>query len=284
MEIYSEKIRSQKEKADVIDQLEELISQNQEIARPNNLDYEVVRNKLVLSNGMEFMRVPAGEFWMGNEYAGDDEKPIHRVDIPWDYWVMRFPVTNEIYNTYVRAIGIKHPVDGWEKKKDHPVTYVKWVDAMAYCQWLHRTLNSEILIPNLQLRLPTEAEWEKAARGVVGLVYPWGNQFDKNKCNTVEGGKRDTTSIGLYSPHGDSPYDCADMSGNVWEWTHSLKKAYPYKIMDGRENEKAYGTRVLRGGSFDNIAGAAKCSYRNDSLYDFELIGFRVILAPPLPK
>ena len=146
------------------------------------------------------------------------------VDIPYDYWMARYPVTNELYNAYVKSKGIKHHVDGWEKKKDHPVVYVSRNDAMEYCKWLNQILHAsrEIPIPNLQLRLPTEAEWEKAACGTDGLEYPWGNQFDKNKCNTNEGGKGDTTPVGLYSPQGDSPYGCADMSGNVWEWTHSL--------------------------------------------------------------
>jgi formylglycine-generating enzyme required for sulfatase activity len=120
---------------------------------------------------MEFMRVPKGKFLMGsrddNKSAYDDEKPQHTVDIPYDYWMARYPVTNELYNAYVKSKGIKHPVDGWEKKKDHPVVYVSWKDAMAYCQWLNEMQNVEFRMQNLQLRLPTEAEWEKAARWAV---------------------------------------------------------------------------------------------------------------------
>src|SRR6266498_4619522 len=188
-------------------------------------------NKITLSNGMELMHVPAGKFLMGstkeNKLARDDEKPQHNVDIPYDYFMARFPVTNELYNTYVKSNGIKHPVNGWGKKKDHPVAYVKWRDAMEYCQRLNNLLKNE-LPSGLVLRPPTEAEWEKAARGTHGREYPWGNEFDKNKCNTSEGGKGGTTPIGFYSPRGDSPYGCADMVGNAWEWTHSLKKEYPY--------------------------------------------------------
>ena len=235
-------------------------------------------------SGIEFVRVPAGKFLMGstkeNKSAYDDERPQHTVDIPYDYWMARNPITNELYNAYTKAKNIKHPVDGWEKKKDHPVTYVKWIDAIAYCRWLNGLIKAE-LPSGLIFRLPTEAEWEKAARGTDGLEYPWGNQFDKNKCNTSEGRKGGTIPVRQYSPQGDSPYGCADMSGNVWEWTRSLKKAYPYNVKDGREDIKASGARVLRGGSFNYNGRYARCACRLD--YDFtnfsNSLGFRVVVA-----
>ena len=114
-------------------------------------------NKITLSNGMELMRVPAGKFSMGstkeNKLAYDDEHPQHTVDIPYDYWMARFPVTNKLYNVYAKANGIKHPVSGWENKKEHPITDVKWTDAMQYCQWLNSLLKNE-LSSGLMLRLP----------------------------------------------------------------------------------------------------------------------------------
>jgi formylglycine-generating enzyme required for sulfatase activity len=231
-------------------------------------------NKLTLSNGMEFMRVPAGKFLMG------DKSEQHTIEIPYDYWMARYPVTNEQYNAYIKAEGINHPVSDWEKKKDHPVVYVNWNAVMEYCQWLNNLLKAE-LPSGLVLRLPTEAEWEKAARGTDEREYPWGNTFDKNKCNSDEGKKGRTTSVGLYSPQGDSPYGCADMAGNVWEWTHSEYKAYPYNAKDGRENEKS-GIRVLRGGSFYNYHWDCRCAYRDRS-FPFDLYsgyGFRVVVSP----
>ena len=153
---------------------------------------------------------------------------------------------------------------------------------MDYCHWLNNLLTAELPV-GLVLRLPSEAEWEKAARGTDRREYPWGNIFDKNKCNTDEDGKRGITSVGIYSPQGDSPYGCADMSGNVWEWMHSLSKAYPYIINDGREDERASGVRVLRGGSFGFNKWTARCTYRYDLDFGND-IGFRVCLALPLPK
>jgi formylglycine-generating enzyme required for sulfatase activity len=242
-------------------------------------------NTLILSNGMEFMRVPAGKFLMGskedNKFAYNNEKCQHTVDIPYDYWMARYPVTNELYNEYVKAKGVKHPVDDWQKKRNHPVVWVSWKDMMAYYEWLNQILNPEIGYRNLHVRLPTEAEWEKAARGTDGREYPWGNTFDKNKCNTREGGKDGKTPVGLYSPQGDSPYGCADMSGNVGEWTHSLYKPYPYRVNDERENEETSAARVLRGGSFVDYERNTRCAYR-DSYVDFPstLRGFRVVVSP----
>lgn len=265
-----------------------LIKENNTIERnqiASDLEPVSIQDKITLSNGMEFMRVPAGKFLMGsasdNIRALDNEKPQHVVDILYDYWMMRFLITNELYNAYVKSNEIKHPVDGWKNKKDHPVVIVSWNDAIAYCQWLNKLLKAE-LPAGLVLRLPIEAEWEKAARGTNGKEYPWGNQFDKNKCNTSEGGKDDTTPVGAYSPQGDSPYGCADMSGNVWEWTHSLLKPYPYRASDGRENEKASGARVLRGGSFIPSKIYARCAYRG--YYDYLGFpkGFRVVVSPIL--
>ena len=239
-------------------------------------------NKLALSNGMEFMHVPAGKFLMGSNSGRDDEKPEHAVDIPYDYWIARFPLTNELYNAYIKSKGGKHPVGGWKKKRDHPVVNVRWMDTMDYCHWLNNLLIAELPV-GLVLRLPSEAEWEKAARGTDRREYPWGNIFDKNKCNTNEDGKRVTTSVGIYSPQGDSPYGCADMSGNVWEWTHSLLNAYPYMINDGREDERVPGVRVLRGGSFGFIGWSARCAYRYDLDFGND-IGFRIVAAPSLSQ
>ena len=110
---------------------------------------------------MEFVVVPAGKFIMGSRDQDDPtdyEKPQHTVDIPYDYFMARFPVTNAQYAAYAKAKGIKHPVSGWEKKRDHPVVKVSWKDAMAYCRWLNDFRQNE-LPAGVVLRLPTEAEW-----------------------------------------------------------------------------------------------------------------------------
>jgi formylglycine-generating enzyme required for sulfatase activity len=242
----------------------------------------LVKNKITLSNGMEFMRVPSGEFTMGSNTGKPDEKPQHLVNIPYDYWMGRFPVTNEQYALFVDAKEINHPVSDWKNKKDFPVVYVKRTDAIDYYQWLTNLMKGELSL-RLLLRLPTEAEWEKSARGVDGREYPWGDKFGNEKCNTNTEG---VISVGTYSPQGDSPYGCADMSGNVWEWTHSLKKPYPYVVNDGREEEKDTIRYVLRGGSFIDNIDCVRCTFRGGlraSFFD-SAIGFRVCIAPPLPK
>jgi formylglycine-generating enzyme required for sulfatase activity len=159
-------------------------------------------------------------------------------------------------------------------KENHPVIHVSWTDAVAFCDWLSQKARR-------LFRLPTEAEWEKAARGTQGRIYPWGDETpDEGRCNS---GREvgDTTPIGRYSPQGDSPYGCTDMAGNVLEWCQSLHKAYPYRVADGREDLEAHGGRVLRGGSFCDPEQCVRCAYRTWSYpnFTFDVVGFRVVAA-----
>ena len=229
--------------------------------------------------GLEFVRVSKGKFIMGSDVR-EQEKPQHAVDIPYDYWMARFPVTNEQYAMYIGK-G-EHPVNYWQQKKEHPLDIISWDEAISYCKWLNNLLYGEL--PNgYLLRLPTEAEWEKAARGNDAREWPWGNEFDKNKCNSADGKKNETTPIGFYSPQGDSPYGCADMVGNVSEWTHSLYKPYPYQSDDDHESETAPGYRVLRGGSWNDYRSIASCTFRLNYHYsDISDVpfGFRVCASP----
>jgi formylglycine-generating enzyme required for sulfatase activity len=151
-----------------------------------------------------------------------------------------------------------------------PVIGVNWHEAEAYCAWLSAVSGQVV-------RLPLEAEWEKAARGTAGVDYPWGERFDPNRCNTVESWIGATTPVGLY-PNGKSPFQIWDASGNVWEWTVSEYRAYP----GGDENaSKDFGERfcVVRGGSWDYDRGVARCAYRlRYTRADFgSFIGFRVL-------
>jgi formylglycine-generating enzyme required for sulfatase activity len=232
--------------------------------------------------GIDFMRVPAGKFVMGSKEGGEFdyewERPQHTIDLPYDFWMGKFILTNKLYSEFLGQK--KHPVDGWQNKRDRPVLNVSWEDVMAYCKWFNETFKSEL--GDLLLRLPTEAEWEKAARGAYGNEWPWGNEFEAGKCNSAEGPKGETTAVGSYSPGGDSPYGCADMVGNVWEWTHSLFAMYPYDPKDGREEEKSRDHRVVRGGSFRNNRNYARCASRGN--YDpgarSYSLGFRVCVVP----
>jgi formylglycine-generating enzyme required for sulfatase activity len=196
-----------------------------------------------------------------------------------DYYMARTPVTNAQYAAFVKAADHKPP-GYWVAKKpaqgleNHPVVEVSWHDAMAYCGWL-------VEIVGRPYRLPSEAEWEKAARGADGRIYPWGNEWDAQRCNTEEGNKEETTLVGSY-PQGASPYGLLDMAGNVWEWTLSLYRPYPYRSSDGREDPRAEGTRVLRGGSWFHRRRYARVSHRNLNI-PINLsgdVGFRVVVAP----
>ena len=233
---------------------------------------------------LDLVRVPAGEFLMGSvvardKDAQDHEFPPHRVHVP-EFYIGQYPVTNLQYAALVKA-GHSEAPRYWEDgeilpgKENHPVVEVSWRDALVFCAWLSGETGQPF-------RLPTEAEWEKAARGTDGRIYPWGDQPpDETRCNfgKKEGG---TTTIGRYSPQGDSPYGCADMAGNVWEWCQSLYRPYPYWAGGGREDPRAGGHRVVRGGSFDSDRRYVRCAVRRSGRTNlrFNYRGYRVVLAP----
>ncbi len=239
---------------------------------PTKTDNEIVWGDSVNIGGIELVRVPKGKFIMGSNDS-ENEKPQHTLHIPYDYWIGRFPVTKMQYDRFSK---------NFEKGKEyHSVVRVTWHDAQNYVMWLNEKFSTQLPKGTI-FRLPSEAEWEKAARGTDGRIYPWGSIFDEKKCNSIEGGKNDTTIVGLYSPQGDSPYGCADMAGNVWEWTRSLWKGYPYVADDGREDESSSDLRVLRGGGFDCRAKLVHCAGRlwYAPLHRSNNIGFRVVCSP----
>jgi formylglycine-generating enzyme required for sulfatase activity len=217
------------------------------------------------------------------------EQPQHEQMLP-AFEIGRYPVTNAEYAAFVAAAGHAAP-HYWsggrppDELSDHPVVNVTWRDALAYVAWLRERTGQPY-------RLPTEAEWEKAARGEDGRLWPWGDDWDVAYANCRPTGPGRTTPVGQYSPAGDSPCGCADMAGNVWEWCSSLwgndpdqpSFAYPYRAGDGRENLKSGGGRILRGGAWNSRnPGIVRCAYRDRSVPDrrIDYVGFRVARGSP---
>ena len=232
--------------------------------------------------------VPAGPFLIGSDptqdrAAYDREKPQRRVTLP-AFQIARFPVTVAEYACFVRG-GHAEPAH-WQtqlQQLNHPVVNVSWRDAVAYAQWLAACTGQP-------WRLPSEAEWEKAARwdpaSGHARIYPWGDQFDPNRCNTDQSGIGTTTPVGSYAEgmrNGASPCGAQDMAGNVWEWTGSVYKSYPYTISDGREQVRSLRDRVLRGGSWDLSARNARAACRLLGVPGVTLSsgGFRLVCAVP---
>jgi formylglycine-generating enzyme required for sulfatase activity len=213
----------------------------------------------------DLITISAGDFIMGSDTGDNDEKPRHTVNLP-AFQIEKLEVTIAQYQVFVLATGHKMPPN-WangnspEGKANHPVVFVSWEDARAYCEWAGR-------------RLPTEAEWEKAARGADGRVYPWGNDWDPKKANAKESGIRGTTAVGSF-PDGASPYGVLDMAGNVWEWVADFYQAYPgNKFQSPYFGEKF---RVDRGGGWFSEKELLRGSNRSGSGVDLrnDDVGFR---------
>lgn len=243
--------------------------------------------------------VPAGDFLMGSDKQHDnkaiyDELPQHQVTLR-AYQIARFPVTVAEYACFIRA---GHEEIGYWQiqlgKLDHPVVHISWDNIVAYVRWLAKTTGQP-------WRLPSEAEWEKAARGSDGQIYPWGDQWDRARANTCETDANTydaelgtTTPVGIYRDRGDaSPCGAHDMAGNVWELTSSFHEPYPYRLGGRREDLTPFGfsrfsfpdrmghvRHVRRGGSWRNSARYARAAYRHSDMLDGlnDCSGFRLML------
>jgi len=191
---------------------------------------------------------------MGSD-SYDNEKPIHQVNLA-AYSIDKYETTNAQYAECVNAGKCSVPkCDEYKKgeKANHPVVCLDWTQAKNYCEFAGK-------------RLPTEAEWEKAARGTDGRTYPWGNEAAScDRLNYYDGNKKcvdDTTKVGSY-PSGASPYGVMDLAGNVWEWTSSDYKAYPYIANDGREDLLSNNNKVFRGGGWDYDDYVTRAAFRD---------------------
>jgi formylglycine-generating enzyme required for sulfatase activity len=208
------------------------------------------------------MLIPDGYVSLGSDEASDTEKPKHRFRVK-PFYLDKQEVTNRDYKQFCDATGHAVP-PYWNNKsypkelETHPVVQVSWLDASAFARWAGK-------------RLPTEAEWERAAKGPNSYLYAYGNAYDPQKANT---NKQETSAVGSYPAN---EFGLFDMTGNVFEWTSSLFAPYPYQDSDGREDAKASGPRVLRGGSYSSNETDARCLVRKKELADHgsPLLGFR---------
>jgi iron(II)-dependent oxidoreductase len=209
-------------------------------------------------SGSEMVRVAGGMFLMGNDDGPEDERPQHQVNVA-EFFIDRMPVTNAQFARFLNAKGtqaadgqrwydiddndarIHRRQDRWAAdagSENHPVVEASWYGAVAYCAWLGK-------------RLPTEAEWEKAARGTDGRKYPWGNEPPDRSRAHFRAGWNDLQPVGSL-PKGASPYGILDLAGNGWEWVSSAYLPYPYNAHDGREDLARLHVRVTRGGGHDS--------------------------------
>ena len=229
-------------------------------------------------DGMTLVYVPAGEFTMGSPdgVGYSDEQPQHPVFLD-AYWIDQTEVTNAMYEKCVNSGACTEPASkststrdsyyGNSQYDDYPVVYVDWKQAQAYCEWAGR-------------ELPTEAQWEKAARGTDGRTYPWGDRSPDTSMANFNDHVGDTTEVGKY-PEGASPYGALDMAGNVWEWVSDWYGSYPSGSVTDPQGPSTGDYRVLRGGSWDNSSSNIRSAIRIriNPTFTFNFSGFRCALS-----
>jgi len=229
-------------------------------ARSKNLSIGSFTN---LRDGSRMVRVPAGSAVLGE---GDEElKPSIELE---EFYISKYPVTNEQYAVFAQQTS--RSTLSFNALKNHPVVGVSWQDAQAYCTWA-------------QLRLPTEAQWEKAARGVDGRRYPWGDYGPVEvRANCLSSERGGTTPVNEF-PNSASPYGCLDMAGNVFEWCLDSYSEGIQTTAQVREaqTDDARGFRVVRGGAWNDVGDRCRCACRGRrwSEYEFNNVGFRVVFA-----
>lgn len=253
--------------------------------------------RAVVNEVPEFVEIPAGPFIMGaaaphDDLAFDNERwsPAvgeGTVQLP-TFYLSRHEVTVGQFATFARASGWKANPATLQGDPAHPVTFVSWPDAVAYCRWLENILKEDAAAPvglrdrvrsGWRVSLPTEAQWEKAARGGDRRRYPWGATARTDRANYAGHG---TTPVGRF-PCPECPYGLADMSGNVWEWTRSPFQPYPYDTADDRTNLDADALWVIRGGGFADPERLVRTTARGgaDPGARRAFIGFRVAISAP---
>ncbi len=227
--------------------------------------------KIVDERSTEMVIIPEGTFLMGTDSGEVYEGPLHEVYLP-VYAIDIYPVTNALFHDFIVDSGYRAQ-GPWEKKasikrRNHPVVNITWYDANEYTKWAGK-------------RLPKETEWEKAARGVDGRMYPWGNKWSKSKCNCWQAGLKDTSPVGFFAED-CSPYGCFDMAGNVSEWLFDWATIKDYQELpygsQGIEYEK--NCRAGRGGNwFANASSDFRCATRGAYAANkyLDRIGFRCV-------
>jgi len=242
-----------------------------------------------------FVEVPGGTFMMGSDKATDPlafdierwsaAQALGTVEVP-TFWIGRYEVTTAQYAAFVRDTGHRVADTGaLAGRPNAPVVSVSWTDALAYAAWLEQKLGGDgtppalarLLAEGWHVALPTEAQWEKAARGTDARIYPWGNEPRAERANFQGPGP---TRVGAFECP-ECPFGLADMSGNVWEWTRSPYQPYPYSESDDAQGLEADALWVMRGGSFSdgpqNIRAAVRGGADPGARRPF--IGFRVVIS-----
>jgi formylglycine-generating enzyme required for sulfatase activity len=242
-----------------------------------------------------FVEIPAGPFTMGSDPTVDNQAFANerwsaqsyqgRVELP-AFYIGRYEVTVAQFAAFAAASGYRVEPLALQSPPDYPVAHVTWTDALAYGGWLTDQLRQwpqtpadlkQRLSAGWQITLPSEAQWEKAARGSQARIYPWGNAFDRRYANLQGTGPKPVG--GVSCPF--CAYGLSDMSGNVWELTRSAYRAYPYA--EALPDLNADALWVMRGGSFNDGPGNGRAAVRGgiDPGVRRDFIGFRLVLTPP---